>query len=92
MIREMSSELFDLEYENEKGFRILKFRNPEEYLKNERFLSFFDTGHVSGWVAMHIRPDEVKLLIDNNFSQDVLYPILIKNENSKVFLTPSATI
>ena len=37
MIREMPSELFDLEYENEKGFRILEFRNPEEYLKMKGF-------------------------------------------------------
>lgn len=86
MTRTMSSELFDLVLENEKGFRILKFHNPEEYLENERFLSFFDTGNVSGWVAMHIRPDEVKRLVDSNFSPDVLYPILIKNESSRFFL------
>ena len=87
MIKEMSSELFDLEFENEHGFRILKYHNPEEYLENERFLSFFDTGHVSGWVAMHIRPDEYSKLIDSNFSPDVLYPILFKNESSRFFIT-----
>ena len=73
MIKEMSSELFDLEFENEHGFRILKYHNPEEYLENERFLSFFDTGHVSGWVAMHIRPDEYsKLTLDDSKSRTTL--------------------
>ena len=87
MNEDMPGRLFDIEYENEKGFRILKYHNPKDYLKNERFLSFFDNGHRSGWVAMHIIDKYVKMLLESDFSEEVLYEVIRKSENARFYLT-----
>lgn len=87
MINSKPINLFDIELENKKGFRILKYHNPQEYQKNDRFLSLFDTGHVSGWIAIPIRPDEVERLIESNFSEVVVDLICFENGSSRFFLT-----
>ena len=88
MLRDMSGDLFEIEYENEKGYRILRYRDPKEYLKDERFLSFFDTGLRTGWVAMHIRDKYVRMLTESGFSDEVLEEVIRKNEAGRFYIIP----